>query len=210
VRVLVGVEEGGGGVEGVGDHGGATVGDEVGPLDDVDVGGGGDDRVVGEVGGEVGPVGVWRLGIEVEDVEVPGVVEREEDAAERGGVARGAGDEVGEARGGSGGWRGGGELVLDEEGGVGRAGGGGGGEGEGEGEGGEEDEEEEGEGGADGEGEKPAAIDGGGGGGAGGGLHLISSHLMGLLLFSSLLFPTGLLLYCLVYSHFHHLISSKV
>uniref|UniRef100_A0A0E0RKK0 Uncharacterized protein n=1 Tax=Oryza rufipogon TaxID=4529 RepID=A0A0E0RKK0_ORYRU len=38
----------------------------------------------------------------------------------------------------------------------------------------------------------------------------ISSHLMGLLLFSSLLFPTGLLLYCLVYSHFHHLISSTV
>ena len=90
-------QEGGGGVERVGDHGGSTVRDEVSTVDDADVGGGGDGGVGGEVGGEAGAVGVGRLGIEVQDVAVPGVVEREEDAAERGGVPRGSGDEEGDA-----------------------------------------------------------------------------------------------------------------
>lgn len=154
-------QEGGGGVQGVGDHGGPAVGDEVGPLDDAHVGGGDDEWVAREPRGELLPVGVGRLGIEVQEVAVPGVVEREEDAAERRGVPGGSGYEEGDAgqrRGG--GRRGRGKLVFDEEA-RGRRGGGG----EGEREGGEGDEEEERERGADGQGEQPPAVHGGGGDG---------------------------------------------
>ena len=155
-------EEGGGGVEGAGHHGRPAVGHQVRALDHAHVPRGGDDRVRGKPLGEAPAVGVRRLGIQVQDVEIPGVVQREEDAAERGGVPGGSGDEVGDAgegAAGAGGRWGRGELVLDEEG---RPGGRGGREGEGERDGGEEDEEEERERGARGEREQPPAVHGDG------------------------------------------------
>jgi hypothetical protein len=68
-------------LQAVGDHGGPAVGDEVVPFDDAHVSDRVDDRVVREPHGEVLPIGVGRLGIEVQDVAVPGVVESEKDAA---------------------------------------------------------------------------------------------------------------------------------
>lgn len=115
-----------GGVESVGDHGGATVGDEVGLGDDPDVA----ELLEGEVAVHVAceEAAVFRGGVavEVEDVAVAGVVEGGERAEDGGGVGGGAGDEVGEARR----ERGGGwgrerkKLGLDEGGGGRRSGGG--------------------------------------------------------------------------------------
>lgn len=121
-------ERNSGGVESVGDHGGAAVGDEVGLGDDPDVA----ELLEGEVAVHVAceEAAVFRGGVavEVEDVAVAGVVEGGERAEDGGGVGGGAGDEVGEARR----ERGGGwdwerkKLGLDE--GVGRRRSGGGGD----------------------------------------------------------------------------------
>ena len=114
---VMGVGEGdGGGVEGVGDHGGTAVGDEVGFGDKADVAEEPEGGVAVEVGGEEVAFLGGGVAVEVEDVAVAGMVEGGEGAEEGGGVAGGGGDEVGE----DGGERGGGregkrvELGLDE------------------------------------------------------------------------------------------------
>jgi hypothetical protein len=91
-------EEDGGGVERVGHHGRAPVGDEVGAGDHLDVAEPRVDRVGAHRGGELGALGGGGLEVEVDDVHVRRVVERPERAAQRGAVAGGAGHEVGDPR----------------------------------------------------------------------------------------------------------------
>lgn len=103
-------------MEGVGDHGGAAVGDEVGLGDHLDVAAGGEDMVALDAVTEHGALGDGGGEVEVNDVAVAGVVEGEDEGG--GAVAEGAGDEVGEARRRREGVDGEGlELGLDEEGG---------------------------------------------------------------------------------------------
>ena len=83
-------------VQRVGHHGRATVGDEVGPCDDLDVAEPCVDGVRADGRGELGALGGGGLEVEVHDVRVGRVVERPERPAQRGSVPRGAGDEVGD------------------------------------------------------------------------------------------------------------------
>ena len=105
-----------GGVERVGHHGGPSIGDEVGLLDDLHVPKLLEQRVAPYELHQIHALLTRGLQVEVHHVAVVGVVEGEEGALDGAAVAGGAGDEVGKARRR---WEGGGgegvELGFDED-----------------------------------------------------------------------------------------------
>jgi hypothetical protein len=91
-------EEDGAGVQRVGHHGGAAVGDHVGAADDVDVAGAAEDGGVGDAGRQLQALRHGGLAVQVHHVLVARVVQRVQRAPQAVQVALGAGDEVGQPR----------------------------------------------------------------------------------------------------------------
>lgn len=88
-----------GGVEGIRDHRRATIGDQIRLHDHPNIPNLREQLMAIEIGLELGPLFFRRLKIEMNDVIIPRMVESQEGALEHVAIAKGAGDEVGEARG---------------------------------------------------------------------------------------------------------------
>lgn len=96
IPVLADPEQDGGGVEQRRESRGAALVGVVSPADDVDIPNRSEGGEVTDPAREMLPLLLGGEEVQVEEVEVAGVVEGEEEAEDAGGVAGGAGEEVGE------------------------------------------------------------------------------------------------------------------